>query len=47
MDCGYQGFNRTANGTFTWDTAAIPNGMPALGQFVHGLGLKFAIYSDG
>ncbi|KAI0031218.1 glycoside hydrolase family 27 protein [Vararia minispora EC-137] len=47
LDCGWQGTNRTSNGTFTWSATAIPNGIPALSGFIHGLGLKFAVYSDG
>ncbi|KAF9029907.1 glycoside hydrolase family 27 protein [Hymenopellis radicata] len=44
VDCGWQGRNRTADGTFTWDTSIMPNGVPALGEFVHSLGLKFGLY---
>lgn len=46
LDCGWQGTNRTANGTFTWNTTRIPSGVPALGSYVHSLGLKFGVYSD-
>ncbi|KAF8906165.1 glycoside hydrolase family 27 protein [Mucidula mucida] len=46
VDCGWQGRNRTADGTFTWDTGIMPNGIPALGEFVHSLELKFGLYSD-
>ncbi|KZT18611.1 carbohydrate-binding module family 35 protein [Neolentinus lepideus HHB14362 ss-1] len=46
LDCGWQGTNRTENGTFTWDATRIPSGVPALASYVHGLGLKFGVYSD-
>ena len=46
-DCGWQGKTRNATGGFTWDTSTIPSGIPALASFVHGLGLKFGVYSDG
>ncbi|KAJ3787654.1 glycoside hydrolase family 27 protein [Lentinula aff. detonsa] len=47
LDCGWQGTARNSSGDITWNTAAIPDGIPALGEFVHDLGLKFGIYSDG
>ncbi|KJA23230.1 carbohydrate-binding module family 35 protein [Hypholoma sublateritium FD-334 SS-4] len=47
LDCGWQGKTRNATGGFTWDTSTIPSGIPALASFVHGLGLKFGVYSDG
>ncbi|EGN98593.1 glycoside hydrolase family 27 protein [Serpula lacrymans var. lacrymans S7.3] len=46
FDCGWQGTNRTASGTITWNETRIPSGIPALGQHVHGLGFKFGVYSD-
>lgn len=45
-DCGWQGLQRNATGGFTWDTTRLPSGVPALASFVHGLGLKFGVYSD-
>ncbi|KAF7297605.1 Alpha-galactosidase [Mycena kentingensis (nom. inval.)] len=47
LDCGWQGKTRTSSGQFTWDTTKLPAGIPALATFVHGLGLKFGMYSDG
>ncbi|KDR82964.1 hypothetical protein GALMADRAFT_134486 [Galerina marginata CBS 339.88] len=47
LDCGWQGKVRSSTGQFTWDTTTIPSGIPALSTFVHGLGLKFGMYSDG
>ena len=46
-DCGWQGKSRNASGGFTWDTVILPSGVPALSSFVHDLGLKFGVYSDG
>ncbi|KAM3087115.1 hypothetical protein ACMFMG_001223 [Clarireedia jacksonii] len=46
VDCGWTLPNRAANGTLTWNTARFPSGFPALGDFIHGLGLKFGVYSD-
>ncbi|KAK7684409.1 hypothetical protein QCA50_012356 [Cerrena zonata] len=46
LDCGWQGLQRNATGGFTWDTTRLPSGVPALASFVHGLGLKFGVYSD-
>jgi alpha-galactosidase len=47
VDCGWTLPNRTAAGALTWNPARFPSGYPALGTFVHGLGLKFGVYSDG
>uniref|UniRef100_A0A8H8CHG9 Alpha-galactosidase n=1 Tax=Psilocybe cubensis TaxID=181762 RepID=A0A8H8CHG9_PSICU len=47
LDCGWQGKTRNATGGFTWDTTQIPDGIPALASFIHNLGLKFGVYSDG
>lgn len=45
-DCGWSVENRTSNGTLTWNPQEFPSGFPALSQYVHGLGLKFGVYSD-
>ncbi|KAF8073964.1 glycoside hydrolase superfamily [Lyophyllum atratum] len=47
LDCGWQGKTRNSTGGFTWDTTTIPGGIPALATFIHNLGLKFGVYSDG
>ncbi|KAF4628248.1 hypothetical protein G7Y89_g9903 [Cudoniella acicularis] len=47
VDCGWTLPDRLANGTLTWNPALFPSGYFALGQFIHGLGLKFGVYSDG
>ncbi|KAJ7274098.1 glycoside hydrolase family 27 protein [Mycena rebaudengoi] len=46
LDCGWQGTVRDSAGKFTWDTR-IASRSSALGTFVHNLGLKFGVYSDG
>lgn len=47
VDCGWTLPARAADGTITWNPALFPSGYPALGDFIHGLGLKFGVYSDG
>jgi alpha-galactosidase len=37
---------RDAHGDIQPDPARFPSGMKALGDYIHGLGLKFGIYSD-
>ena len=46
VDCGWTLPDRTENGTITWNPARFPSGYPALGEFIHGLGLKFGVYGD-
>lgn len=46
VDCGWTLPNRTSDGTLTWNPARFPSGYPALGDFIHGLGLGFGVYSD-
>lgn len=45
-DCGWTLPHRTENGTLTWNATLFPNGFPALGDYIHGLGLGFGVYSD-
>lgn len=45
-DCGWTLPARDANGKLTWNPARFPTGLPALGQFIHSLGLGFGVYSD-
>src|ERR1700710_40664 len=47
VDCGWTLPSRTAQGTMTWNPQRFPSGYPALGDFLHGLGLGFGVYSDG
>lgn len=37
---------RGADGNIQADPAAFPSGMGALAEYIHGLGLKFGLYSD-
>ncbi|KAF9235698.1 glycoside hydrolase family 27 protein [Melanogaster broomeanus] len=46
LDCGWQATDRTSSGEFMWNATKIPSGIPALADFVHGLGLFFGLYSD-
>jgi alpha-galactosidase len=53
-DAGYQYVNiddcwqvsRDANGNIVADPRRFPQGMKALGDYIHSLGLKFGVYSD-
>lgn len=45
-DCGWTIPDRTANGTITWNATLFPSGFPALGEFIHSIGLGFGVYSD-
>jgi alpha-galactosidase len=45
-DCGWTVSERTANGSLTWNETLFPDGFPALGDYIHGLGLGFGVYSD-
>ncbi|KAJ5999436.1 hypothetical protein N7451_007246 [Penicillium sp. IBT 35674x] len=45
-DCGWTVADRLANGSLTWDATLFPSGFPALGEFLHGLGLLFGVYED-
>ena len=46
LDTGWQGTKRASNGSITWSTTTLPSGVPALAELVHGLGMKFGVYSD-
>ncbi|EMR90486.1 putative alpha-galactosidase d protein [Botrytis cinerea BcDW1] len=46
VDCGWTLPDRTSAGTLTWNPDRFPSGFPALGTFIHGLGLGFGVYSD-
>ncbi|KAK2755673.1 hypothetical protein FQN54_005822 [Arachnomyces sp. PD_36] len=45
-DCGWTLPERDANGELTWNEERFPNGFPALGKYIHDLGLLFGVYSD-
>jgi alpha-galactosidase len=44
-DCGWPANKRKSDGTITWNTTLFPSGYPALGDYIHSLGLKFGLYS--
>ena len=45
-DCGWTIPDRTPNGTLTWNETLFPDGFPAMGEYIHSLGLGFGVYSD-
>lgn len=45
-DCGWASGQRDAAGRQVWNATRFPSGGQALGDYLHGLGLKFGIYSD-
>ncbi|KAJ4389327.1 hypothetical protein N0V93_006793 [Gnomoniopsis smithogilvyi] len=45
-DCWSAGRNTSGNGSIIVDTTKFPNGMAAIAEDVHSLGLKFGMYSD-
>ncbi|KAJ6076029.1 hypothetical protein N7499_008010 [Penicillium canescens] len=45
-DCGWTVANRLANGSLTWNETLFPSGFPALGEYIHDLGLLFGVYED-
>ncbi|KAI1378524.1 carbohydrate-binding module family 35 protein [Hypoxylon crocopeplum] len=44
-DCGWMARDRDSEGRLQWDATLFPSGGKALGEFIHGLGLKFGLYS--
>lgn len=44
-DCGWMARDRDSEGRLQWNSALFPSGGPALGEYIHGLGLKFGLYS--
>ncbi|KAF2085279.1 carbohydrate-binding module family 35 protein [Saccharata proteae CBS 121410] len=46
-DCGWSSRNRTSGGQIAWNETLFPSGFPSLGEYIHGLGLKFGLYSGG
>jgi hypothetical protein len=46
-DCGWNANYRDSSGQLVWDPTTFPSGGAALGEYIHGLGLKFGIYSGG
>lgn len=46
LDDGWMSHERDSEGRLVPDPQKFPNGLKALGDYLHGLGLKFGIYSD-
>jgi hypothetical protein len=45
VDCGWPSHDRDADGRLQWNATLFPSGGKALGDFLHGLGLDFGLYS--
>jgi hypothetical protein len=45
VDCGWNARDRDADGRLQWNATLFPSGGKALGDFLHGLGLDFGLYS--
>lgn len=46
IDCGWQGFQRSPNGSITYDATAFPNGISPLSNMAHSDGFKWGMYTD-
>lgn len=46
VDCGWQAFERTANGSLTYDPDAFPDGISPLSQLASNLGMQWSMYTD-
>lgn len=46
IDCGWGVADRLSNGSLTWNETAFPSGFPAIGEYIHDLGLLFGVYED-
>lgn len=44
-DCGWQNRSRDGQHRMQWNTTLFPSGGKALADYIHGLGLKFGLYS--
>jgi len=45
VDCGWPSRDRDAEGRLQWNETLFPSGGKALGDYLHGLGLGFGLYS--
>lgn len=46
IDCGWNSNSRDSDGRLQWDLGRFPSGGgAALGDYIHGLGLKYGLYS--
>ena len=46
-DCGWNANYRDSSGKMVWNETTFPSGGKSLGDYIHGLGLKFGAYSGG
>lgn len=46
IDCGWQGYDRSANGSITYDTTRFPNGIKPVSDFARSKGFKWSMYTD-
>ncbi|KAL3463462.1 glycoside hydrolase superfamily [Aspergillus heterothallicus] len=46
IDCGWSVEERLPDGTLTWNETLFPQGFPAMGRYLHDLGLFFGAYGD-
>jgi hypothetical protein len=45
VDCGWPSRDRSLEGKLQWNETLFPSGGKALGDYIHGLGLDFGLYS--
>jgi hypothetical protein len=45
VDCGWPTDYRDSQGRLVWNPTLFPSGGKALGDYLHGLNLKFGLYS--
>lgn len=45
-DCGWTLPERRDDGSMPWNVTIFPDGLPAVGEYIHSLGLGFGVYSD-
>lgn len=45
-DCGWTLPERNLDGSLPWNETIFPDGLPAVGEYIHSLGLGFGVYSD-
>lgn len=46
LDCGWQGFTRSPNGSLTFDEKVFPDGIAPLSALARGLGLVWSMYTN-
>ncbi|CZT16078.1 related to Alpha-N-acetylgalactosaminidase precursor [Ramularia collo-cygni] len=46
LDCGWQGFERQANGSITYDASVFPQGIAPLSKKARDLGYQWSMYTD-